>query len=58
MFLILKECGLIETNVKKFWEKLNSSGRYGILKCAYVSKNSNKIEGNSKNLIKVYQLFN
>ena len=58
MFLILKECGLIETNVKKFWEKLNSFGRYGILKCAYVSKNSNKIEGNSKNLIKVYHLFN
>ena len=57
MFLTLKELGLIETNVKKFWEKLSSFGRYGLLKCAYVSKSSNKIKGNSKSLIKVYQLF-
>ena len=57
MFLTSKEFGLIETNVKKFWVKLSSFGRYGILKCAYVSKNSDKIEGNSKSLIKAYQLF-
>ena len=43
---------MIETNVKKFLEKLNWFTRYSILKCPYVSKNSNKMAGNSK--IKAY----
>ena len=36
------------TNVKKFLEKLNWFRRYSFLKCPYVSKNSNKMAGNSK----------
>ena len=46
--IILKERDVIETNVKKNLEKLNSFRRYDISKCAYVSKNSNKMAGNSK----------
>ena len=42
---------MIETNVKEFLEKFNNSfRRYSILKGTYmyVSKNSNKMAGNSK----------
>ena len=46
--IILKERGVIETNVKKFLEKLNCFRRYSTLKCNHVSKNSNKMAGNSK----------
>ena len=35
-------------NVKKFLEKLNCFRRYSTLKCNHVSKNSNKMAGNSK----------
>jgi len=47
---ILKERDVIETNVKNFLEKLNCFRRYSILKCTYnyVSKNSNKMAGNSR----------
>lgn len=43
-----KERGVIETNVSHFLEKLNCLRGYGILKCTYVSKNSNKMAGNLK----------
>lgn len=43
-----KEGGVIETNVSRFLEKLNCLRRYGILKCTYVSKHSNKMAGNLK----------
>ena len=39
---------VIETNVKKFLKKFNCFRKYSILQCTYVSKNSNKMAGNSK----------
>ena len=33
---------------EKILEKLNWFRRYSILKCPYISKNSNKMAGNSK----------
>ena len=39
---------VIETNVKKILKKLNCFRKYSILQCTYVSKNSNKMVGNSK----------
>ena len=39
---------LYRKNCEKFLEKLNCIRRYSILKGTYVSKNSNKMAGNSK----------
>ena len=38
----------METDVKNTLEKLSCVRRCSILKCAFVSKNSNKMAGNSK----------
>ena len=46
-FTRLSSNDVIETNVKIFLEKLNCFRRYSILKFTYVSKNSNKMAGNS-----------
>ena len=38
----------METNVKRLMEKVNCFRRCSILRCTYVSKNNNKMAGNSK----------
>ena len=47
-YWILKEHDRTESDVKKLFEKANCFKRYNILKGAFVSKNSNKMAGNSK----------
>ena len=39
----MKERDVIERNVKRILEKFNCFRRYSIVKCTYVSKNSNKM---------------
>jgi len=44
----LKEHDRTESDVKKLFEKANCFKIYSILKGAFISKNSNKMAGNSK----------
>ena len=47
---LLKKHNGIETSKENVFEKLNCFRRCSILKCVYVSKNSNNMAGNSKNI--------